>query len=564
MFSVNEDGSTRFSKGPAAVVGTCRCLAVENTSNAHPVSPVARSSQEASQSPETPLKPVLPSLAPDVYRLYFENDPNGSFISTAEGRILDCNPVLLGILGYDHKEALLVQNAFERYLTPERRLVLLDRLMHHQKLDHFPCELKRSDGSSVAVMLQATALFNDSGQITHILGRFLEVSKMNQSQSQILEASKLEALGTLAGGIAHNFNNILAGIQGNASLIGLDPSANTQQKLRAQDIETLVERGAKLTSQMLGFAQKGKYQVLPLDLNRVIENVRIMIEGSFPNVDVRLHPFDEAVVVDADPNQIEQMLLTLCINACEAMPSGGTLDITIQKRLIGDFSKALYPAQPGVYGAITVRDTGVGIAPEHLPKIFEPFFTTKPMHRGSGLGLASVFGIVRNHGGAIWVESEWGVGTTFTVAFPLSQQPAGRRPEPEPEAAPPAIDTILFVDDEPLLRDVAFQMITRLGYGVLTAATGQEALRLYQEHHDRIRVVILDMMMPDWNGIETFERLQAFDPRVRVLICSGFTSDVTTNLLKKGCKGFIQKPFSMSDLKFHILNALHEPAAMSA
>uniref|UniRef100_A0A7C4RU62 histidine kinase n=1 Tax=Desulfatirhabdium butyrativorans TaxID=340467 RepID=A0A7C4RU62_9BACT len=563
MFFVSENGSTRCSKELAFVASTCRWLAVENASIGHPDSS-ASSFQEAAQSPEASMKPSLPADDLDIYRLYFENDSNGSFISTAEGQILDCNPALLDILGYDSKEALLSQNAFERYLTPELRLLFLTQLMQHRKVEYFPCELKRSDGSSVAVMLQATALFNSRDEITHIMGRILEVSKLNQSQSQIFEASKLEALGTLAGGIAHNFNNILAGIQGNASLIGLDPSANTQQKLRVRDIETLVERGAKVTSQMLGFAQKGKYQVLPLDLNRVIESVRIMIEGSFRNVEVRLHPFDEAVVIDADPNQIEQMLLTLCINACEAMPSGGTLDITIQKRLIGDFSKALYPAQPGVYGAITVQDTGVGISPEHLPKIFEPFFTTKPMHRGSGLGLASVFGIVRNHSGAIWVESELGVGTTFTVAFPLSRHSAECRPEPEPAADPPVIDTILFVDDEPLLRDVASQMITRLGYEVLTAATGQEALRLYQKHHDRIRVVILDMMMPDWNGIETFERLQAFDPRVRVLICSGFTSDVTSNLLKKGCKGFIQKPFSMSDLKFHILNALHEPAAMPA
>ncbi|MEW6258434.1 MAG: ATP-binding protein [Thermodesulfobacteriota bacterium] len=507
------------------------------------------------------MNPAPPAVDPDVYRLYFENDPNGSFISKAEGQILDCNSSLLDILGYARKEELLAQNAFERYFVPELRVAILNQLMEHRKVEHFPCELKRCDGSSIAVMLQATALFDAQGRITHVMGRFIEISKLNQSQSQIFEASKLEALGTLAGGIAHHFNNILAGIQGNASLIGLDPGANPRQKLRVQDIETLVERGAKVTSQMLGFAQKGKYQVLPLDLNRVIENVRIMIEGSFRNIDVRLYPFEDAVVIDADPNQIEQVLLTLCINACEAMPSGGTLDITIQKRLIGDFSKALYPVQPGMFGAITVRDTGVGISPEHLPKIFEPFFTTKPMHRGSGLGLASVFGIVRNHAGTIWVESQPGVGTTFTVAFPLSKHPEELQSETAPSPSlSPVFDTILFVDDEPLLRDVAYQMITRLGYSVLTAATGQEALQLYQEHHDRIRVVILDMMMPDWNGIETFERLQAFDPQVRVLICSGFTREITTQLLEKGCKGFIQKPFSMSDLKFHILSALHEPA----
>ncbi len=560
MFSINENGSTKFPKDMASIAGTCRCLAVENASSGTPEHQ-APCSPEVIQSPDLSLETALPAADPNLYRLYFQNDPNGSFITTAEGRILDCSTALLDILGYDSKEALFKQNAFERYLVPEFRLTLLSHLMKYRKVDQFPCELKRSDGSSVAVMLQATALFDAEGQITHLMGRVIETSKLNQSQTQIFEASKLEALGTLAGGIAHNFNNILAAIQGNASLIALDPASNTQQKRRVQDIETLVNRGAKLTSQMLGFAQKGKYQVLPLDLNRVIENVRVMIEGSFRTIEVRLHPFEEPVVIDADPNQIEQMLLTLCINACEAMPSGGTLDITIHKRLIGDFSNALYPVQPGMYGSITVQDTGVGIAPEHLPKIFEPFFTTKPMHRGSGLGLASVFGIVRNHAGAIWVESQLGVGTTFTVAFPLSQHPVEHQPETASvPAEPPVLDTILFVDDEPLLRDVATQMITRLGYGVLTAATGQEALRLYQEHHDRIRVVILDMMMPDWNGIETFEKLQAFDPKVRVLICSGFTREVTTQLLEKGCKGFIQKPFSMSDLKFHILSALHEPA----
>jgi len=367
-------------------------------------------------------------------------------------------------------------------------------------------------------------------------------------ESHLLHAQRLESIGTLAGGIAHNFNNLLMSIQGNASLMLLDTDPLHPHYRRLHSIGESVDSGSRLTSQLLGYARQGRYEIRPLDLNLLVQETSHTFAMARKEIRVHLELADDLWGIEADQGQIEQALMNLYVNAADAMPQGG--DLFLRSMNVGheEMTGKSYRAQPGTYVLLTLRDTGVGMDQQTIDRIFEPFFTTKGLVRGTGLGLASVYGIVKSHGGYIDVDSSKDRGSTFSLYLPSTEKDVTKERGGSGELME-GKGTVLLVDDEEMVVDVGEQMIKRLGYDVVSARSGAETLKVYQDHREKIDMVILDMIMPDMGGGETYDRLKEIDPAVKVLLSSGYSIDgQATEILERGCDGFIQKPFSLGSL----------------
>jgi two-component system cell cycle sensor histidine kinase/response regulator CckA len=377
-----------------------------------------------------------------------------------------------------------------------------------------------------------------------------DITDRKRLETQLLQAQKMKAIGTLAGGIAHDFNNLLMGIEGHTSLMYLDINADHPHYQHVSGIEDMVKRGAHLTKQLLGFARGGKYEVKPTDLNELIEKSSEMFGRT--KKEIRIHKnFEEDLwTVAVDRAQIEQVLLNLYVNAWQAMPDGGELYLRAENITLDENVARTFGAKPGSYVKVSVTDTGVGIDEETQQRIFEPFFTTREMGRGTGLGLASAYGIIKNHGGIINVYSTKGQGTTFTIYLPTTEGDISEQGVEEREKKiHKGHETLLLVDDEEIIVDVGGAMLTALGYKVLLARSGGEAIELYKKNKDKIALVILDMIMPDMGGGDAYDILKHINPDVMVLLSSGYSiNGRATEILERGCDGFIQKPFSISQL----------------
>ncbi len=373
---------------------------------------------------------------------------------------------------------------------------------------------------------------------------------------QLQQAQKMEAIGTLAGGIAHDFNNLLMAIQGNVSLVLFDLEPSDQRHRLLTNIEKLVGSGAELTAKLLGYARRGKYESRPLRPNDLVRETAETFSRMRKDIRIHCDLADGLKRIIADRGQLEQVLLNLFVNAADAMPNGGQLLLETRNATHHDIPAKGYTVNPGDYVRLSVRDTGVGMDRETMVRIFDPFFTTKRMGRGTGLGLASAYGIVKGHGGYIDVESEMGAGSVFFVYLPATDQP----PAPEAKAgrqAEPGAGTVLLVDDELSVLEVTARMLERLGYTVVMAASGHEALTLYRGDPGRFRLVILDMIMPETGGGEVFDELKRINPEVRVLLASGYSMQgQARTIMNRGCTGFIQKPFTMDDLSLKLQAAL--------
>ncbi|MFH1985586.1 MAG: response regulator [Pseudomonadota bacterium] len=367
-------------------------------------------------------------------------------------------------------------------------------------------------------------------------------------EAQLHQAQRMEAIGTLAGGIAHDFNNLMMGMLGNLSLAMAELPDDHPGTAKLKNVESLIQSGAKLTGQLLGYARKGQFEIHRIDLNEVIRKTGETIGRTMKGVAIELDLNPEIESVHADGGQMEQVLVNLMVNAADAMPNGGSLYLGSDVVSHRDISGKQYTPKPGRYIRLTVRDTGIGMDRRTLTRIFDPFFTTKEMGRGTGLGLASAYGIVKGHGGYIDAESIVGEGATFSIYLPA----AG--PLPSVAVAPTGewaggSETILVVDDEPMVNDVTTRMLVAAGYRTLSAQNGHEALDIYREKAGDINLVIMDMVMPGLSGEALFEKLLKIDPQVNVLVSSGYSMDSKSEkLLHNGARGFIQKPFSMSTL----------------
>jgi signal transduction histidine kinase/ActR/RegA family two-component response regulator len=425
------------------------------------------------------------------------------------------------------------------------------------KFDRRIYTLIRKDGSVFRAEV-STSLVTFQGQ-TAVQGVLRDITEQERLQEQLQKAERMQSIGTLAGGIAHDFNNLLMGVQGRTSLMLLDVDNSHPFHGQLKGIEDHVKRAADLTNQLLGFAMGGKYQVAPVDLNRLIQENISMFARTKKELSINLKFQEKIWSAAIDRSQIDQVLLNLYVNAWQAMPGGGRLYIQTQNCRLDDKFVKPFHVEPGKYIEISITDTGVGMDGETRKRIFDPFFTTKERGRGTGLGLASAYGIIKNHEGIITVRSEKGKGTTFTIYLPVSDIPV-REVRIAPEEQLSGAGTILLIDDEEMILDVGKALLQKLGYQVLVAASGRKGLEIYRQNPAKIDLIILDMIMPEMNGGETYERLREIDPRVKVLLSSGYTMDgVANDILKQGPHCFIQKPFDIKKLSRKVRKALQNP-----
>ena len=367
-------------------------------------------------------------------------------------------------------------------------------------------------------------------------------------EEQLRQAQKMEGVGTLAGGVAHDMNNVLGAIMGAASLLKQDTDTEDERQEGIADILEACKRGRKLTRNLLGFARKGKYRRERVYLWQLVSQIEEMLERT---VDKRVHIVSELdpemPAVAGDPDQLHHALMNLCLNAVDAMPDGGTLEVAVDDLVI----EGQDSGEPGSYVRVRVSDTGEGMDPETLVHAFEPFYTTKAKGLGTGLGLSMVYGTVENHGGSVHLDSALGEGTTVTLLLPAVHGEACDGPEEtvETEAFQSVGEVVLLVDDEDLIRRVGERLLRKLGYRVLVAPDGETAVRLLDEHTREVSLVILDLVMPDLDGEETFHRLREIDPLVPIVLSSGYSKDdKVKRLLLAGANGFLQKPFELKHL----------------
>ncbi len=381
-------------------------------------------------------------------------------------------------------------------------------------------------------------------------------------QVQLRQAQKMEAVGTLAGGIAHDFNNLLQAVQGYAQLLLLRKDGDDDGQRELQQIVRAATRGAELTQQLLTFSRKIESELQPIDFNREVENVRLLLERTIPKmIEVKFSLAEDLKMVNADPGQIEQILMNLAVNAKDAMPDGGKLIVeTANVILDQDYCKIHRVANPGSYVQLTVTDTGHGIDKMTIEHIFEPFYTTKETGKGTGLGLATVYGIVKSHNGHIVCYSEPDEGTTFKIYLPtIDSTQEARKAEEHLTAPEGGSETILLVDDEEPIRGLGTQILEEFGYTVLTAADGESALQLYSKKQKKIDLVILDLIMPGMGGKLCLLELLKINLEAKVAIASGYSPDgPTREILKNGAKGFISKPYDLRQMLKVIREVLDE------
>jgi signal transduction histidine kinase/CheY-like chemotaxis protein len=378
-------------------------------------------------------------------------------------------------------------------------------------------------------------------------------------QSQLLQSQKMEAIGTLAGGIAHDFNNLLMGIQGYISLMRLQTNPDDPNCEYIQGIENAVTNAANLTNQLLGFARKGKYALTQTCINDLVISSTKMFVRTRKEIVTHKQLQDDIWPVRVDPGQIEQVLINLYLNAWHAMPQGGDLCIQTENVYLSDHYCKPFEVPEGNYVKVSVTDTGVGIDKEIIERIFEPFFTTKDVGKGTGLGLASAYGIIKNHNGIIRVYSEKDHGATVNIYLPSSdlEEPVDTQVNSELLKGK---ETILLVDDEEGTILVEKLMLEELGYTVFPVRSGRRAIELYKEHKAGFDLVALDMIMPEMNGKDTYDELKKINSKVKVLLVSGYSlNKQIEELMGLGCKGYIQKPFDIVQLSQKVREVLDTP-----
>ena len=475
----------------------------------------------------------------------------------SKGEFIEANPAIVKMFGFHSKDEFLSVDVASLYQNPNDRNLFNKKMLEKGFVRNEELNLRKKDGTPIIGSVSSVVVKNENEKVKYYDGIIEDVTERKRLESQLQQAQKMEAIGTLAGGIAHDFNNLLMAIQGNASLILYDMDSDNPHYQSLENIENSVKSGAKLTKQLLGYARKGKYQVKPISLNQLVEETANTLGRTRKDITIHYELSEDLKSILADQGQIEQVLLNLFVNAADAMAAGGELFLNTINVNDECIKSNLYNPKPGKYVQLKVTDTGIGMDKKTQERIFEPFFTTKQMGRGTGLGLASVFGIIKGHGGYINVESEVGRGTTFKIYLPASSKKAVKSVIEESKRIVNGRGTILLVDDEQMVLGAGSKILKRLGYTVLEASGGNEAIEIYEDNKEKIDLVILDMIMPGIGGGKVFDRIKEINPGVRVLLSSGYSIDgQATEILRRGCEDFIQKPFSINKLSEKICEFL--------
>ncbi len=482
------------------------------------------------------------------YRTLVENATDAIFIAQDEA-IKFPNKKALEILGY--KDEKREEFPFLPIIHPDDRQRVADiqrrRLMGERGLPTtYAFKIINRQGIEYVVELNAVRIDWEGRLAT--LNFVRDITEQKRLEKSLQQARKMDAIGTLAGGIAHDFNNILMGIQGHTSLMLIEEPLSATFREHLKGIETYVKSAADLTMQLLGFARGGKYEVIPINLNDLVDQSARLFGRTKKEIKIHKNPEPNLWAVEADRQQLEQVLFNIYVNAWQAMPSGGQLYLATANTMLDKSVATPYQVNSGHYVKLSITDTGIGMDEATRQKVFEPFFTTKSMGHGTGLGLASAYGIIRNHKGIITVYSEKGKGSTFNVYLPANVKTTALDEQIRIELIT-GDETILLVDDEEMILDIGKRMLERLGYTVHAADSGLKAVELYRQYKERIHIVVLDMVMPDMNGAETFDRIREINPLANVLLSSGYSiNGQATEILNRGCNGFIQKPFNLLEL----------------
>jgi two-component system cell cycle sensor histidine kinase/response regulator CckA len=498
--------------------------------------------------------------AEQIYRSLLHSSADAIATYDLKGRTVYISPAFTKIFGWTLEEMKGKRMPFVPQSESESTMAIIRNLVEDgTQCQGFETKRYAKDGRLLDVSISASRYNDHEGNPIGTLVILRDISEKKRLESQLQYIERMEAIGTLAGGIAHDFNNLMMGMLGNISLILYDIGSESPYYEKLKNIEKLIQSGSKLTSQLLGYARKGKYEVRPINLNQLVEESSETFGRTRKEIVIHREFAEDLSSVMADEAQIQQILMNLFINAADAMPGGGDLFLKTLNVTHEDIGDKPYKPRSGDYILLKVSDTGTGMGQKVMDRIFEPFFTTKDLGRGSGLGLASVYGIIKGHGGYIDVESEKGRGAIFSIYLPASEKSIQKTLE-IPERIMEGNENILLVDDEALVINVGVQLLKKLGYTVLEAQSGREAIKIFMEGNHAIDMVILDMVMPDMSGGEVYDRIKRIDSNVKVLLSSGYSIDgQATEILKRGCEGFIQKPYSMEDFSKKIREVLSKP-----
>jgi PAS domain S-box-containing protein len=493
------------------------------------------------------------------YRSLFNGLPIALYRTTPEGQIIDSNPALVEMLGYPNRESLLAVNAAETYANPEDRIKWQSSMDLEGIVRNYEKQLRRLDAKIIWVEENTRAVCDADGRVVYYEGSFQDISERKKAeqemmvvQEQLRQSQKMEAIGRLAGGIAHDFNNLLTVIKGYSQLSLIELKENDPMRGSIEEIKRAADRAADLTRQLLAFSRRQILEVRVLDLNTVLRDLDKMLRRVIGE-DIELVTLlaEDLGRVKTDFGQMQQVIMNLGVNARDAMPNGGKLTIeTANVELDETYARSHVAVTPGRYAMLSVSDTGVGMTAEVKEQVFEPFFTTKEKGKGTGLGLSTVYGIVKQSGGNIWIYSEPGQGTTFKIYLPRVDEPLEELKEKaEVKEIPRGSETILVVEDEEKVLKLTVQILRGQGYAVLEGPHGDDALLVCEQHEGPIHLMVTDVVMPNMSGHELAKRLKAFHPEMKVLYMSGYTDSAIVHhgVLVKGMN-YIQKPFTIEGL----------------
>ncbi len=516
-------------------------------------------------TPATAADNILQVMSESLFLL----DPTGVIITVNRAA-----PKLTG-----HSKEALLGSTFESLVARDAFSGgLVDHLFTEETFHGVELRITASGGGTVPVRCSGAILREQAGAVAGMVlvvadiaeriqaeeERLQSLMEQHRLEEQLQQSQKMEAIGTLAGGVAHDINNVLGAVLGFASALKFDTNLEEDETRDVENIVVACQRGRDLTRNLLGFARKGKYIKERLSLNEMIHLVDELLSRTVSKrVEIELSLDEDIKPIEGDRSQLNQALMNVCINAVDAMNGRGRLNIETDNYEIVEQRAAGFDLRPGSYVRIRISDTGKGMPKETMGRVFEPFFTTKPHGEGTGLGLSMVYGTMRNHGGAVTLESEVGQGTSVSILLPAAD---GILPSksPQPFTATPVSTeagmTILLVDDEPLVRSSGVRLLRKLGYDVLLAENGEDALQVYEANRERIALVILDLMMPVMDGREAFGELRRIDPDAPVLLASGYSiEEHAAELIEKGARGFLEKPFNADELSQGIASAMSKP-----
>ncbi|MFH0823750.1 MAG: PAS domain S-box protein [Pseudomonadota bacterium] len=494
-----------------------------------------------------------------LYRSVIENIEDVFYRSDAEGRLLMSSPSGARVLGYDSVEEMIGVPLDSFWVDPKERDKLLRIVNSQGKVTDFEGVLKRRGGSPFTASLSTHFYRDEDGKVLGTEGIVRDISDRKRMEANLLQSQKMQAMGTLAGGVAHEINNLLQVVLGNADMLLLREGMDEKSGRSLEAIRRAAGNGANLVKGILTFSRKALPEMKPTNLTEEVRRLEDLLGRTIPRmISIEMSVQEDLWAISADPSQIEQILVNLAINAGDAMPEGGRLVFETRNVTIrSDYCRTYPDVNPGKYVLLTVSDTGTGMDKQTLNRVFEPFFTTKPPGKGTGLGLSVVFGVVKTHGAHITAYSELGAGTTFKIYFPVLEKELQPGVITTMEMPAGGTETVLLVDDDDAVRILGAEMLEMAGYNVLTASNGREALEIYRSTGHSISLVVLDLIMPEMSGGKCLAELLKINPHVKVLIASGYAADGPAKEAREsGAAGFVSKPFDIKEMLLAVRKCL--------